>query len=142
VQPVDGAPIQVCDLPAAHPEDAFVAAHPQVAELIVEDAKHRVVEQTVRRGVDGEMPISKAGESSAVRADPERTVRVFVERIDHVRGETVLRGVARHSLAPDAKQPATIAGDPGVSGSAPQDVVHRGVSQSLSARGGPDDSIL
>src|SRR5690606_6154273 len=82
------------------PSDALIAPEPEPSLPAVQDLENVVVEDSVvRAGTRDARPIH-ATESASLRADPERSAFVFVEREDDVARESLRSGEGRGAIRP------------------------------------------
>ncbi len=73
-----------------YPEDPFIAAHPEVPMVILENLENTVIEQPFGRRIPDELPILEPVQSSSVRPDPENPVPVRVDGTDVVVRKTMI----------------------------------------------------
>ena len=77
------------ELVAADTKDAAVGTHPEVATLIVKDAKHSVAKESVGGCVVGEFAFAQTRQATVIGSDPQCACGIPVKRSDIVAGEPV-----------------------------------------------------
>ena len=71
-------------------KDAFAATQPQVFLVVFKNPVYDIVKQAIARGVSGELSVLHAIQATAISANPQRAVRVFIERDNSIARESVL----------------------------------------------------
>src|SRR5262249_30750637 len=114
----DGSDARACavghlvELLPGDPKDAAVAAHPEVAVLVLDDAVDHVVEQPLLAGDGGEAAVLQPVEPAAVGPDPQASRRVLVQREHEIVGEAVRLRVGREAAVLEPVEPAAPGPDP------------------------------
>ena len=70
-------------------EDSFIAANPEIIFLIFKNLKNAVVEKSAFHRVIKKFPVAKTTQTAVVSADPQSSVRVFVDRPNAIARQTI-----------------------------------------------------
>src|SRR3954453_17191835 len=103
--------IQIIEIAFAYPENSVATAHPEIAEVVLENSVDLIVEQTLPRRIDSEFTVLKAVQPASLGSEPERMRLVFVDRVHHVMRES-LRGRLVFKVAASPQAEPAIGAEP------------------------------
>ncbi len=115
VEPLPGAVGDLVELAFRYPVDAFVRAHPDVAQTVLDDAMNDVVRQALLLGDRGEAPVFQPVQPSSIGPNPEAPLGVLVEGEDEIVREAVFGRERGEAAVPEEVEPTAPRSDPEVS---------------------------